>query len=465
MKTLKKLFMLIAIAGLMFSCSMDEPGIMPGDDFKNDALACGKVFKVEATKGTDITASLKEAFDEAIAAGPGSIVQLPEGEFELDFINIYEFYGSFVGAGKGKTIIKPKTGLDCTGIENQGLWTFLINFVGGDILMSNMTFKIPDGAICAEEQAFTGLVIFADYIKTYTSLNNSVKAIVDNVEFIGGNWNNCWDALAGGGNTRVTSGLERSNVDMTITNCTLDGFGVGTQYIGTKKGKYTLGMKNNGNTFHNCAESVYIYDVINVPVEVVDNRFNTTYFDVDFDNTPVSQYVADLQTRRSLINIEGNEFNVAYCGIRIFDGRRSENMPVMVVVKNNRINFMAGSSMGLNIFNLKDAVIRNNRFNGSSQFGVRVRTRPTDGTIYNENGLLLGNNFSKTAFSVASVFLEPYTRDWTIVGGDLGESITNLGQNNIITGFNVNDSEDPFGQTIVDNLEEMRETMRGLNGH
>jgi hypothetical protein len=172
---------------------------------------------------------------------------------------------------------------------------------------------------------------------------------------------------------------------------------------------------------------------------------------------------------RTLINIERNEFNVAYCGIRIFDGRRAmesgENMPVLVQLKNNLINLPDGASMGVNIFNLKDAVIRNNRFNGSSQFGVRVRTRPSNGTIYNENGLLLGNNFSNTAFSVASVFLEPYTRNWTIVGGNLGESIIDLGENNIITGFNMLDSEDPFGQIIVDNLEEWREAMRVAHGH
>jgi hypothetical protein len=464
MKTLKTIILIIAGFCLMGACSKDEPAITTSYNVQNDNLDCGKVFKIEATKGTDITASLKDAFEEAIEAGPGSTVELPEGEFELSFIEIREFYGSFVGAGTGKTIIKPKTGLECTAIESQGLWKFLINFVGGNILMSNMTLKITDEAICSDGKGLDGFVIFEDYNNIYTSMDNIIKVIVNNVEFIG-NINYCWDALAGGQNSKVNSGLNRSNVEMTITNCTFDGFGYGTQLIGTKKGKYTLGTKNNGNTFSNCFESVFLYDVINVPVEVVDNRFNTTGYELDFENTPLSQYVVESQTSCSLINIEGNEFNVTYNGIRIFDGRRSENMPVMVVVKNNLINLMSGSSMGVNIFNLKDAVIRNNRFNGSSQYGVRVRTRPPDGIIYNENGLLLGNNFSNTAFSVASVFLEPYTRNWTIVGGDLGESITNFGQNNLITGFNVNDSEDPFGQTIVDNLEEMRETMLELNGH
>jgi hypothetical protein len=96
---------------------------------------------------------------------------------------------------------------------------------------------------------------------------------------------------------------------------------------------------------------------------------------------------------------------------------------------------------------------------------IRKLTEIVLTNLTNENGLLLGNNFSNTAFSVASVFLEPYTRNWTIVGGNLGESIIDLGENNIITGFNMLDSEDPFGQTIVDNLEEWREAMRVAHGH
>ena len=78
--------MLIAVAGLLVSCSKDETVILPGGDVQNDGLVCGKVFKVEPTKGTDITASLKQAFDDAIAAGPGSVVQLDEGQFEIGFI-------------------------------------------------------------------------------------------------------------------------------------------------------------------------------------------------------------------------------------------------------------------------------------------------------------------------------------------------------------------------------------------
>ena len=100
MKTMKSLFLFFAGLCLIVACNKDNQVFMPGDGFQtqNYAFICGKVFKVHPTNGTDITADLKQAFDDAKAAGPGSVVQLPKGNFELGFIEIDEFYGSFVGA-------------------------------------------------------------------------------------------------------------------------------------------------------------------------------------------------------------------------------------------------------------------------------------------------------------------------------------------------------------------------------
>ena len=103
-------------------------------------------------------------------------------------------------------------------------------------------------------------------------------------------------------------------------------------------------------------------------------------------------------------------------------------------------------------------VIRNNQFAGEGQYGVLVRA--TNTSALNKNGLMLGNDLSDATFSMASVYLDANTRNWTIVGGNLGETIvdlTNGAGNHLITGMNVNTSEIPFGQTIVDNFEDMRE--------
>ena len=202
MKTLKSIQLIVAGICLFIGCSKDEPAL-PGDELQNDGLVCGKVFKVQPTKGTDITTALKQAFDDAIEAGPGNIVQLPEGEFDLGFIEIHEFFGSFIGAGKGKTIITVKTGLDCDALINQNLYAWLISFVGGNINMSDMTLKYPQGTlVCAGGEWLTGFVMFTDYNAIYTSLNHYIKATINNVEFIGDPY--AWNAVAAGNGTELS---------------------------------------------------------------------------------------------------------------------------------------------------------------------------------------------------------------------------------------------------------------------
>ena len=60
------------------------------------------------------------------------------------------------------------------------------------------------------------------------------------------------------------------------------------------------------------------------------------------------------------------------------------------------------------------------------------------------------------------LLLNMATRNWTIVSGNLGESVLDYDENNIISGFNNNTSDVPFGQTIVDNLEEIRGPLHDL---
>ena len=295
MKTLKSiLFTAIGIC-LFAACNKDEQAfIQGGNELQNDAFMCGKVFKVRPTNGADITADLKQAFDDATAAGPGSVVQLPAGEYELGFIEIREFYGSFRGAGKGKTTITVKTGLDCDAMDNQNLYEFLVSFVGGDINMSDITLKYPQGTlVCKEGHGLDGLLIFEDYTATYIARNKYIKASVNNVEFKGDQvapWDyRVWNALAAGSNSKVpVPGMTRSHVDMKITNCTFDSFGWGTQMIGIKEGKFTLGTKKNGNFYNNCTESVVFWNNINVSLEVVGNKFNVPMGSagLDMDNSP-----------------------------------------------------------------------------------------------------------------------------------------------------------------------------------
>jgi hypothetical protein len=466
MKTLKSILLIVSGICLFIACSKDEPAL-PVDELQNDGLACGKVFKVQPTKGTDITTALKQAFDDAIEAGPGNIVQLPEGEFDLGFIEIHEFFGSFIGSGKGKTIITVKTGLDCGALINQNLYAWLISFVGGNINMSDMTLKYPQGTlVCEVGQWLTGFVMFTDYNAIYTSSNHYIKATINNVDFIGDPL--VWNAVAAGNGTELSG---RSHLDMKITNCTFDTFSWGAQMIGIKEGKLILGTMGNGNTFTNCNRSVVFQNNINVNFEVVRNKFNVPVYALGLwiNNSPYF-YGYEPQTKSPLITVEGNTFNLvgANCGIRMHDGRLisnpEENLPVLFQVNRNQFNMsndlLTGTTAwsGIIVNQVKSPVFRNNIFSGIGDNGMVVA--PTgDAVVSAEDGLIIGNNFSNTTFTMAAIMLSEWTKNWTVAGVGKKNIVIDKGINNIITGMKVKTSLVHADQNIFNRLGHMQEDL------
>ena len=128
----------------------------------------GNVYTVQCI-GTNQTGALLEAFNLAIAS-PGSTVQLNEGTYYIDFIEVRDFMGSFKGAGKGKTIVTSLSGgLDCEELASMGYNAFLIKFIGGDVCISNMTLMAPSEPLCNAGWAWPGLLQIADYSDRYTS--------------------------------------------------------------------------------------------------------------------------------------------------------------------------------------------------------------------------------------------------------------------------------------------------------
>jgi hypothetical protein len=495
MKTFKRLLFFIAGICLLIACSKDEPAVMPVYKLQNDALACGKVFKVEPTKGTDITENLKQAFADAKAAGPGSVVQLPKGNFELGFIEIHEFFGSFVGAGKGKTIITAKTGLDCEAIWGIGQFPFLIKFVGGDIKMNNMTLQTPPGEITSTGGDFWGLLLFADYSFNFEPKKCYIKALVDNVEFIGhpGGWYNCWYALQAAQDDNLSSPFKRSHIDMTVTNCTFDTFAWGTNMSYIKEGKLVVGTTNNGddrtnsnkegehgdrtpnngNVYTNCYEDVSFFDDINVDISVAGNIFNIPagWTDgLDVDNYPYGQ---ELQTKSPQVNVEGNIFNNAgeNLGIWIHDHQHAlypeDNLPMLILIRKNQFNMnnVNGAGGCMYIRETKNTLVCNNKFSGTGMFAIYVDAF-WPGT-YNENGLIRGNNFSHATYTWTPIYLDTFTKNWTVECGELiKEAIIDLGVNNRIIGTNVKNFDDHHEHNIIGNHHSDKERDRNNDrGH
>jgi hypothetical protein len=473
MKTLIKFLYLVACAAFIIACDKTD---QLADEFSGVSLKSATsdcpVFIVYPN-GTDDTGPLMQAFADAKNAGPGSVVQLVEGEYFIGFIEIREFTGSFIGAGIGKTIITVLTGLDCdniTIVEKQ--FTYVLKYIGGDVYVADLTFLSPSGGMCSTGIGkLSGFLEFSDYQTGYNSLNMYIKACVNNVEFIGqpltvnGLPNfNISKGIRASSDSNGPSNLTRSNIDIAITNCSFETIEYAVQYTTINNGSLVLGKQSNGNSFSGCKYSSQIYDIINVTSSVAGNLFDVPKDGVGLwvTNSKQAKFINEFQQRKTVCNVERNSFKTAEGGkyaIDISDQRRSlgEQFPMLVQLKNNTFELEGGASVGINSAYLKGMVIRNNQFKGSSTLpGLRIVGA---GTTFNEDGLMLGNNFSNFTSSLYSVLLNNRTRNWSIVGGDLGESVYNLGENNIITGMNVNTSEVPLGETISDNLEEMRDGM------
>ena len=447
MNTLKSFLFFIAGICLLLSCSKSDqltPGLsdLSGDNLKGQDIGCGKVFVVKPN-GTDDTGPLQQAFENAKATGSGSVVKLVEGNYYIGFIEIHEFFGSFTGAGKGKTVITAKTGLDCDAIVNQGLSPILIGFVGGNILMCDMTLKMPEEAICSNGWGIGALLMFSDFNSIYNSVNNYINATVNNVGFIGhefAQWSySCWTGLAGTCNFQVPPGVTRSHIDLKVTNCTFNDFGWGTQINGIKKGKSIIGTKNNGNVFTNIYEPVVFHECINdVKISVVGNRFNIPegwYYGIDVDSYPSGWWIEEPLTKPVICNNEENEFNdqggdeAIWLHDNEFALHPEDNIAMIVTVNNNRINMSAGANAGIVMDEMQNPVLRNNTFTGIGNYGMYAFCDLPG--IISKNGFILGNNFTQATFTNASIYLDYSTQNWTVIG-NLNATVTNLGVDNVI---------------------------------
>lgn len=484
MKAIKIYLVLSALLCMMFSCSRSDID----NGFSGPELKAGKVEPVVimvAPSGADDTDNLLNAFAEAITLGPGAEVRLLEGNYSVGLVEIHEFYGKFIGAGKGKTVITARNDLNIAPLLSQDLNPYLIKFVGGDIYMGCMTVRTPDGILTVNPEMtwLEGLVAFSARNRVYASENDYIRATIDNVEFISGSdwpsgWrSNCNTGLFAGFDSQystIEGGWPLSPTDITISNCYFENFdiyGVLIAYINkgvvnAVGGNY---FKHNSTAAYGYGGSLAFWHNNDLMASITGNTFVDgpgARFGVEVMSSPWPAYLQQVeQTRATVFNVERNEFLIKgnTGGVLVNDQRRviyPDAIPVMFNVKSNKFLLSDGAFTGIGCFNMSGMIIRNNIISGEGSYGVRImRTAP----VFNENGLMLGNNLSNATFYVTSVLLNTGSRDWTVVGGNLGESVADYGENNIITGFSVNYSEAPFGETIVDNLEEMREDLKTLN--
>jgi hypothetical protein len=484
---MKKLIFLTVSVVLLFSCSRDyNDEDFSGIDLKAKKVA-HEVFVVEPN-GLDDTPALCQAFDDAKAAGPGSVVKLVEGEYHVGYMEICDFYGSMKGAGKGKTIITVLPGIDLDELFAQHLIHCMVKFIGGDVHLSHFTMRTPPGALSTGGPGWGhiySLLNFSSFNTNYESgnENRSINVVIDNVCFKGqrveeggypgyaGYNYNCVIGVRAGFDYFSPSVapdplLPREKIDFKITNCDFDTFCYGLGLEGMINSRLIIGEKNKGNIFNNIDQQGGIWESRNTAVSIEGNTFNIPEYSYGLDLDDRTWYVIfdEVMPEKAMVfNVQDNIFNMNHSEYALFlRNVRSESYPgepaTVYQVKNNRFNMADGYEWDIISYYTKGLVIRNNKFSGPGDLGLYL-------VNWSQGGLVLGNNFSTAEFGTAVAYLTPSTKDWTFVGGNLGDKVINYGTNNIFTGYNVNQSEAPFGQTIVDNLQATKEALRDLKKH
>ena len=446
-KTIFPLMLLIVFA--FFSCTKDNL-VPPHGDHSLDLKKKNKNVFVVPPSGGDDTDALLQAFEDAKAAGPYANVKLVAGEYHAGLIEVHSFFGSFTGAGKDATIILPTPNLPVSNSNESNVLPAWFKFIAGDLIISHMTFKVPDGLPCQDPDdgwfatdLYT-ILDLADFTEHYRPETRYLKALVEHVNFIGGSdngeggyWQTTHNTLLG-----IWIGIDfwwgeapeytMMVGDVSISHCYFENF--------LDAFEYSHMMNSKGAIHHNVLVdtwwSVFMNYLVESEMHIYKNKFSgNLYGDIQIDDSDWGLWaglVADQSTNYYIhenhFDVEPGSLSLTMLEMQPITGT-SEDVPFPVYnISNNHFDLPDGAT-GINGLNTQNSYINNNKFKGNGLFGIYL-----DGTeepeIYAENVSILNNKFNPASFTEANIYLGPYTRDCKVVGNTPEETIIDNGENN-----------------------------------
>jgi hypothetical protein len=401
---------------------------------------------VISPSGGDDTVYIQDAFDAAIAAGPGSTVQLASGQFYMNEILVENFYGTFKGASRGVTKIDVLRGLDpgAPGVSTTMGSTHLITFLGGDVHISDLTFEITPYE--PAEQWGPPPPEWYDLLSVIL-ITGDINSRIENVKFIGHDGTalyDPWHPLFSVKSYNVRVGVEYGGGLTTsgkhiITNCEFNSLWLGI----TAWGLMNCELAIKSNSIKGGAIGIINADNVNSKFEISRNDIEANAYAgiwvMQF--APFScQWLITHNTIRPSIMADG------IC-LEDYTGGA-----LKAIVSHNKIicDTLWG---GIWTTMVQDAFILNNIIRGTVDYGI---------TCYAAvNNLLLGNNVQNVDVSWAHIVLL-WASECIIVGGSTKTNVLDIGgYNNIIVGMNNMQGNSP-GPEIQEALEQKRELLKSF---
>ena len=213
------------------------------------ALASAATFTVHPSGGND-TKAIQAAFNAAVKAGPGSVVQLSAGHFYANNIVVTGFNGFVRGAGEGRTVIDTLRGLypngpGVTEAGNPGYYLLFFLFRGGDIQVSDLTFDIT---ATSPAETWNDYGTPADFLGSIVGVLGNASSSFDRVSFTAragsdNGFNADEDLYISGigpldANQDPTTFQSTTGID-SVRNCSFDG-NAGIQVNGLTAGRLTV---------------------------------------------------------------------------------------------------------------------------------------------------------------------------------------------------------------------------------
>ncbi len=440
----------VMVCCMFLTCTKDTD-LVPDPSASAGELKCahpgGAEFIVSPSGNfTDDASAIQEALEDAVAAGPGSVVKLTKGTFYLNKgIEVEGFDGYFKGAGKAKTIITTNDLVEFD-VQDYDLQA-LIKFRHGNINISDLTINISDPEPCHVDWTANALpcaiMITGNSSEDPGATDQPASSTFNNVKFEGGagsfnGYNIVYSVFIVG---EGDGPLYALNGGFRFTNCEFQ-----TTYIGIlsdlTKGPFTIGgTGTSGNKFNDAGIGCIVQDFKNSSVNISNNQFKKIWFNaiqiwqgtewVDISTLSLSKFLvygndievySDNPAKFWITNAIWLIDNSMWSGLgnKLLDANLSNNNIFM-----NNIDHAGIWGIGL-----QDAVIKNNKLWGSGVAGIV-------GGIWGDQSsgwVIKGNNVQGVTAEVAPIWLGPSTRNFLVYADK--NDVLDEGTDNILIGAN-----------------------------
>jgi len=439
-----------------------------------------KVFVVKPNASGDDTANLQKAFAKAIAAGPGSTVQLVTGDYHIGLIEVNKFDGYFKGAGVGKTIIHTLQHMDCQAVLDQNALPALMTFRLGNPRISDLTLFFDEPEPCAtyasigagfwggtEGNDITGLLLVGsklgpNFTCDQLAIPEKGKGAIQRIEVKTGVWPD-WDTTKYL-NIAVSIGGDQGNTQPdclywakqltgdyliadSIFNYPYAAYGINTElYGGTMR---ILNNTTNGSIF-----DIVSLDANGTVITISGNTLNYPLWSgIDaHGNNRIGFTTQPPSPKTSTYLITNNTITVSQgsTAMEVLDAADQKYglHRYITSVTHNKINMSDAYTWGIWAEGIDFAQVSQNQLKGSGYFGIVMNISGDPLLDYWEDPANLNstmkyclvnkNDLSQMVIAdladpadyTAKIYLGPKTTHCTVIGTDVTDAVLDLGTGN-----------------------------------